>query len=409
MNDEQRGLARKHLETLLASKSFSGRRQLGPFFAHIVGKTLDGKTDELTQKALLKSFFGVSPSKGAEPPSDVRVAARQIREGLERYYAEQGTADSIRIDVPKGGYVANIVFLDSGNIAEAISELGATPGRLFSTIHIDDVPAQLVPTILVRVQEILLQGPHPSRFNVINYVREINSLLVYLTVEQSCHEWLLASWESGYLDEILGFPVDSIRPAEDVDAELRHRRSEALETCFTPFIDVSTFTNLELMMLCDTPIRSATVEVVIEGSRDRMNWVRLSGYLPDHLALETRSITVARPLFPFVRAEFRTHHLTPSRHPVKPPENDTSLHDIPDPFRLPQPPAESVFLYSKRIDNSGLVRHFQQAIYLSVDVRPSDSVATTTIELRIETIGEIVEGLENAADADGYANSSKPN
>lgn len=93
------------LAKVLASSDFVSAGRLGPFLAHLVNAALAGETDRLKESVLGVEFFDRGP--GYDPRLDpvVRIEARRLRLRLEKYYASDGAADVIRIDLPKGGYV----------------------------------------------------------------------------------------------------------------------------------------------------------------------------------------------------------------------------------------------------------------------------------------------------------------
>lgn len=96
---------RQSLERIVASPGFAGAGRLAPFLRHVVETALRGETDRLKESVLGVEAFG--RSTGFDPRTDpvVRVEARRLRARLEEYYAGPGAGDSIRIDLPKGGYV----------------------------------------------------------------------------------------------------------------------------------------------------------------------------------------------------------------------------------------------------------------------------------------------------------------
>jgi hypothetical protein len=72
---------------------------------HIVGETLEGRTDGLKEYALGREVFH-RPS-GYDPRNDaiVRVQASLLRKRLAAYYEHEGSDSPWIIDLPRGGYV----------------------------------------------------------------------------------------------------------------------------------------------------------------------------------------------------------------------------------------------------------------------------------------------------------------
>lgn len=96
---------RQSLERIAASPGFAGAGRLAPFLRHVVETALRGETDRLKESVLGVEAFGRTTDFDPRTDPVVRVEARRLRARLEEYYAGPGADDSIRIDLPKGGYV----------------------------------------------------------------------------------------------------------------------------------------------------------------------------------------------------------------------------------------------------------------------------------------------------------------
>jgi len=96
---------REQLGRILHSKSFEGVERLKSFFGFIVTETLEGRGDQL--KEYVVGQYAFDKGDAFDPRNDpiVRVQARRLRARIARYYLEEGQADEIGIDLPKGGYV----------------------------------------------------------------------------------------------------------------------------------------------------------------------------------------------------------------------------------------------------------------------------------------------------------------
>jgi serine/threonine-protein kinase len=96
---------REQLERILHSKSFEGVERLKSFFSFIVAETIEGRGDQL--KEYVVGQYAFDKGDAFDPRNDpiVRVQARRLRARIARYYLEEGQADEIAIELPKGGYV----------------------------------------------------------------------------------------------------------------------------------------------------------------------------------------------------------------------------------------------------------------------------------------------------------------
>src|SRR5512140_2399620 len=99
---EQR--VRQQLDRILGSATFQQVDRLRRFLNFVVLESLAGRHDELKEYVVGIQVFGKEAS--FDPRSDpvVRVQARRLRARLVQYYFEEGLADDVLIDLPKGGY-----------------------------------------------------------------------------------------------------------------------------------------------------------------------------------------------------------------------------------------------------------------------------------------------------------------
>src|SRR5512141_356770 len=97
-------LVRQQLDRMLGAATFQQVDRLRRFLNFVVLETIAGRHDELKEYVVGIQVFGKEAS--FDPRSDpvVRVQARRLRARLVRYYAEEGQADEIVIELPKGGY-----------------------------------------------------------------------------------------------------------------------------------------------------------------------------------------------------------------------------------------------------------------------------------------------------------------
>lgn len=122
----------KAVERIVASPHFAKSRRLSEFLAYIVRCAVENRTEEITEQLIGINVF----ERGADfnPADDniVRITARQLRQRLAIYYMEEGGADDIRIEVPRGGYFpvfhnVGIHGLDSEIVPPAPSALPDSP------------------------------------------------------------------------------------------------------------------------------------------------------------------------------------------------------------------------------------------------------------------------------------------
>ena len=90
---------------IAASKGFCKSELLQRFLLGISALTLSGRADEITEQRIGVCIF--SRPEGYDPGQDniVRSYARTMRKRLDTYFSDEGEAELLRLDVPRGGYV----------------------------------------------------------------------------------------------------------------------------------------------------------------------------------------------------------------------------------------------------------------------------------------------------------------
>jgi len=96
---------RAALGRVVESPGFADAGRLPSFLRYLVETALAGNKDRLKESVLGVEVF--QRDAGYDPRTDpiVRVEARRLRSRLEEYYAGAGSAETVRILLPKGGYV----------------------------------------------------------------------------------------------------------------------------------------------------------------------------------------------------------------------------------------------------------------------------------------------------------------
>ena len=121
--DPEKG-ERQQLDRMLASATFRQVGRLKRFLSFIVGETLLGRGDQLKEYVIGVQVFDKDSSFDPRADPIVRVQARRLRVRLLRYYREEGGADPIVIELPKGGYTP--VFKTRETIPAGRRSIGAT-------------------------------------------------------------------------------------------------------------------------------------------------------------------------------------------------------------------------------------------------------------------------------------------
>lgn len=94
-----------HLEQVLASQTFRSADRSRRLLEFLVRETLAGRSDRLKDYTLGAEALGRGDQFDPRTDPIARVEASRLRARLDVYYGTEGAADSIRIVIPKGGYV----------------------------------------------------------------------------------------------------------------------------------------------------------------------------------------------------------------------------------------------------------------------------------------------------------------
>lgn len=92
-------------QRLVASVHFSRSPLLSRFLLFIVSETITGHEEGITEHRIGVEVFDRPASYRTIEDNIVRNYARQLRKRLADYYADEGAHETMRIDIPLGGYV----------------------------------------------------------------------------------------------------------------------------------------------------------------------------------------------------------------------------------------------------------------------------------------------------------------
>lgn len=118
---------RLELERIFASSDFDGSRRSRELLTFIVEESLAERGEAITQATLATRVFG--RREDFDPVTDpiVRIQAGRLRRSLERYYLLSGKGNPVRIELPKGSYVAT--FREATAAETAGQQRRPTDGR----------------------------------------------------------------------------------------------------------------------------------------------------------------------------------------------------------------------------------------------------------------------------------------
>lgn len=101
---------RAALDRVLDSRCFEHAGRASDFLRFVVGETLAGESDRLKGYTIAIQVFGRPPSFDAQSDPLVRVEALRLRQRLTEYYAGEGAADPVRLQLPRGSYAVKATY-----------------------------------------------------------------------------------------------------------------------------------------------------------------------------------------------------------------------------------------------------------------------------------------------------------
>lgn len=101
---------RAELERILKSRCFQQAGRASEFLRFVVEQTLAGAGQRLKGYTIGVEVFGRPADFDAQSDALVRVEAGRLRRRLIEYYASEGAADPVRIELPRGSYAVEYRF-----------------------------------------------------------------------------------------------------------------------------------------------------------------------------------------------------------------------------------------------------------------------------------------------------------
>ena len=91
---------------VVRSTVFAKSERLSSLLTYICETTLKGRGSELNEQHIGHAVFGRKRDYDSSIDGIVRTQASRLRQRLDQYFTGEGVGESLRIEIPKGGYVA---------------------------------------------------------------------------------------------------------------------------------------------------------------------------------------------------------------------------------------------------------------------------------------------------------------
>lgn len=113
-------------QRIIASRSFAKSSLLSRFLLYVCDRTLNGRTEEISEQQIGVHVFGRRPQYNPAEDNIVRNYARQLRQRLDAYFEEEGKAEELRLRIPRGTYVPTFAQREE-DIVPAFQEPVSSP------------------------------------------------------------------------------------------------------------------------------------------------------------------------------------------------------------------------------------------------------------------------------------------
>jgi hypothetical protein len=120
-------LFKVHIRQITESPAFRGSRRSQEFLQFIVERALDGRFDELKERAMGVELFGREPTYDTGEDSIVRVTACDVRKRLTQFYSDSGHDAGVRVELHPGSYIPDFHNAPLSSEPEELKKLPLPP------------------------------------------------------------------------------------------------------------------------------------------------------------------------------------------------------------------------------------------------------------------------------------------
>ncbi|HEY1983581.1 MAG TPA: hypothetical protein VGH13_26155 [Xanthobacteraceae bacterium] len=126
----------EQLENILSSTMFDASERNRRFLRYIIEETLAGRGAWIKGYSIGISVFDRDSSFDPQIDPVVRIGAGRLRRSLERYYLTDGRRASVRVSIPKGGYVPRFALTHVAQPEHAAARAPREPAKLDYSIFV---------------------------------------------------------------------------------------------------------------------------------------------------------------------------------------------------------------------------------------------------------------------------------
>jgi hypothetical protein len=113
------------VQRIAGSRSLGRSTLLSDFLLYISDRQLRGKGSEITEQRIGVLVFGRPEGYNSNEDNIVRNYARTLRKRIDEYFETEGSHETLRLEIPRGGYIP--VFVEKAVEAKPIPQQVAAP------------------------------------------------------------------------------------------------------------------------------------------------------------------------------------------------------------------------------------------------------------------------------------------
>jgi hypothetical protein len=195
------------VQRVVSSRGFEKSARMRDLLAYVCNRALDDGVVDIHEHEIGCAVFGRSEDYDTGEDNIVRVNASQVRKKLEAYFAAEGAAEPIVLELPKGKYVP--VFRERPEVKApappAIAEPRSLPERLTgSAVYALAALSLLLTIACIWMGSLLWRGRAPA--GVVPDPR-VNALWSQLIRKGEATDIVLTDSSLGLLQDLMGRPI----------------------------------------------------------------------------------------------------------------------------------------------------------------------------------------------------------
>lgn len=131
----------RQVERIGASATFQQVDRLKRFLEFVIAETIEGRGNQLKEYVLGVQVFDKDSSFDPRTDPVVRVQARRLRARLAKYYQDEGSQDTLIIEMPKGGYTPAFRKAEAAPPRHSVTHVLASRNTITVAPFSDQTPA----------------------------------------------------------------------------------------------------------------------------------------------------------------------------------------------------------------------------------------------------------------------------